>query len=107
AKCGGRGKWRNGFALALRRRHAAGGKPDCGAFDITLAAGDLACEAQPWIGLKPQAPIEQFWRVQKGVAVDSTEAGKAGVFEAGDGAENFDLRTVFHLGLETDHVVER
>src|SRR5580704_16124985 len=98
AQRGRRREGRESLALSLRRRHAARGEPDRGTFDIALAAGDLAREPQPRIGPEPQGAIEQFGRVQKSIAVDPAKAGKGSVFEARNGAENFNLCAMFQLG---------
>src|ERR1700730_9065418 len=60
-----------------------------------------------WLMSAPMAVVAGFGRVQKSIAVDSSKAGKTGVLEARNRAENFNLRAVFQLGLETDHIVER
>src|ERR1700719_3322049 len=107
AQSGRRRERRERPALSLCRRHAARGEPDRGTFDIALAAGDLAREPQPRIGLEPQGAIEQFGRGQKGVAVDPAETGKSGIFQAGNRVENFNLRAMFQLRLKADYIVER
>ncbi len=90
-------------AAAIRPRDQA----DRSAFDIALAAGDLAGEAQPRIGFQSKSLVEHFWRIQKRIAVQAAEPREIGVFKARNGAENLDLRAMFQLGLESHHIVER
>jgi sulfur dioxygenase len=71
------------FALALRSGEAAGQQADAGAFDITLAAGDLAGEAQARPRLQRQRTVEQRRRVDVGVAVQAAEAGEFGILQPG------------------------
>src|SRR3954462_3238468 len=91
----------------IRRGVEARDQADAGGFHITLAAGHLASEAQPWLRAQPQLPIEQLWRVQEGVAVQAAEPGEFGVLETRNGAEHALLRAIVQLGLEADDVVER
>ena len=100
---GGRGE---GEAEALGGGEAAGEEAHGGALDVALDAGDLAGEAEAGGGLEAHVGVEEAGGVEEGVAVDAAEAGEGGVLEAGDGAEDFRLRAVLHLGLEADEVVE-
>src|SRR3984885_7990544 len=86
---------------------AAGDEPDRGAFDIALAARDLAGEAQARGGLEAQTRIEQARRIEIGVAVHAAEAGEPRPFEPRNHAEDATLLAVFELGLEADNVEER
>ena len=58
------------------------------------------------MALKPELPIEQPWRVDEGVAVQSAEPRELGLFQARDGTEHLDLGAVLQLRLEADHVVQ-
>src|SRR5947207_2025722 len=73
----------------------------------SLAAGDLAGEAQPRHRLESQRAVEQLRRIEKRVAVQAAEPRELGAIEARDGAEDPGLLAVLELGLEADHVVER
>ena len=86
---------------------APGDQADRGALDIALAAGDLAGEAQPRLGLEPEPRVEQLWRIQVGVAVDAAEPREFGALESRDHAEDPRLLAVFQLGLEADDVEQR
>ena len=48
------------LAEPLGGGEAAGEQADRGRFHIALAAGDLAGEAQPRLGLEPQRRVEQL-----------------------------------------------
>src|SRR5262249_58442414 len=75
----GRGRrGRQGPAEAFGGGKAAGQETDGGRFDIALAAGDLAGEAQPRHGVEPQRRVEEFWRVEEGIAVQSAEPCELG-----------------------------
>ena len=89
---------------AFRRRRLAGKQPDGGAFDITLAARDLARKAQARANAEPQARVNQLGRIQEGVAMEPAKAGELGLRKARDEAEDAHLLAVLQLGLETDHV---
>ena len=86
---------------------AAGDQADRGALDIAFAAGDLAGEAQPRLGLEAEPGVEQARRIEKGVAVQAAEPREFRRFEPGNHAEDPRLLAVFQLGLEADDVEER
>src|SRR6266699_2027534 len=67
---------------------------DAGGFHVALAAGHLAGEAQPRLRAQAQLSIEEFWRVQEGVAVQAAEPGEFGVLEAWNGTEHALLRAI-------------
>jgi len=48
--------------------------------------------------------VEQFRRVDEGVAVETAHARKFCFFQTGDGAQQVGLRGIFELGLKPDHV---
>src|SRR5229473_3062727 len=50
--------------------------------------------------------MEQARRIDKGVAMERSEAHKFRVLEAGNHPQHPALLRIGHLGLETDHVVE-
>src|SRR5262249_31033311 len=54
-----------------------------------------------------QLTVEQLWRGQEGVAMEAAESRELRLLEPRYRAEDALLRTVFQLGLESDHVVER
>ncbi len=95
------------MAQALGGGEASGDQADRGALDIAFAAGDLAGEAQPRVGLEPKAGVEEFGRVEIGVAMDAAEPRELGALEPGDHAEDAALLAVLHLGLEADDVEQR
>src|SRR5271163_4174836 len=97
--------WRRG--LEIEAKPLGGGEPagdqaDRGAFDIALAAGDLAGEAQARRGLEPQPGVNEARRIEIGVAMHAAEPGELRLFEPGDHAEDASLLAVFELGLEAD-----
>ena len=95
------------LARNLGRRHDPRDKADSGAFDIALATGNLACEADMRRSFQAELAIEQHRRVDESVAVQPAQPGKLGVFQPRNGAEQPDLLGVFQLGLETHHVPQR
>ncbi len=105
----GRGfRWQSRFGTkALRCRHAPGHQPDRGTFHIALATGDLSGKAQAWHGLEAQGLVQQFRAVDKGIAVNAAEPGKLRILQPRDHLEDFLLGTVFQLGLEPDHIIQR
>ncbi len=66
--------------LSLGCCEDAGQKTDGRRFDVTLAAGDLAGEAQPRLDAKPQGRIEQPWRIDECVAVKAAKTRELGFF---------------------------
>src|SRR5206468_5886700 len=62
---------------------------------------------QPRLRAQAQLAVEQLWRVEKGVAMQAAEAGKFGLLQPRNGAEDALLLAVFQLRLEADDVVER
>src|SRR3984957_18517911 len=86
---------------------AADDQADRGAFDIALAAGDLAREAQAGRSLQAQTRVEQARRIEIGVPVHAAEAGELRPFEPRNHAEDAALLAVFELGLEADNVEQR
>src|SRR3546814_21078772 len=48
--------------------------------------------------------VEKFGRADETVAMEPAEAREFGLLEPGYGAEQLDLRGMFELGLEADHV---
>src|SRR5262245_27815380 len=73
---GGEGRRLPGHAPAFGRRRLAGKETDGGAFDVALAAGDLARKAQARADAEPKLSIEQLRRIEEGVAMEPAEAGK-------------------------------
>ena len=57
--------------------------------------------------LQPQLPVQQRRGVDEAVAVNAAQSGEAGVFQAGDHAEDARLLRMAELGLEADNVVQR
>ena len=109
-ECAERGLDRRGreqFPAKLGGSEARREDANGGAFDIALAAGDLAGEADVRRRLQAELAVEQFGRADEAVAMKTAEACELGLFEAGDGAKQLDLRGVFELGLESDHVPQR
>ncbi|QTK78486.1 hypothetical protein AT6N2_C0610 [Agrobacterium tumefaciens] len=104
---GGRRRKARRLALLFGGGEAAGKQPHRGAFDITLAAGDLAGETQVRAGFQPQRAVEQDGGIDVGVAMQAAEACKFRVFKTRDHAEHIRLNAVFQLRLKTHHVVER
>jgi len=98
---------RDRLAAPLGRREAAGEEPDGRRFDVSLAAGDLAGEAQPRHGGEPQGRIEQPGRLQEGVAMDAAEACELGLLQSRNHPEHTHLLGVLHLGLEAHDVEQR
>src|SRR5438105_9417105 len=78
---GGRGRRKDHFPLPLGGCKPAGEKTDGGGFNITLAACDLAGEPQARFGTKAQRRIEQLWRIEEGVAMQTAQAGELGLFQ--------------------------
>ena len=75
---------RRGHDLAaetFRSGKTARKQPDAGAFDIALAAGDLAGKAQARTRLQRQRAVEQDGRVDIGVAVQAAEAREFGILQ--------------------------
>src|SRR5215218_749897 len=64
-----RGRWHSEFAAALGSRETAGEQTYSRGFNISFAAGDLSGKAQARIGLQPELMIQEFGRVQKGIAM--------------------------------------
>src|SRR5689334_888633 len=100
----GDGRRRKCVAAPFGRRETAGEQSDRSRFNVALTAGDLAGEAPARIRRQPQARIEQFWRIEKSIAMETAEPGKFGVLQTRDGAENAHLFAVLQLGLKADHV---
>ncbi len=90
---------RPGAGRGARPREPAGHQADGGALDITLAAGDLAGEAQSRHGLQAQRAVQQARAVEEGVAVQASQPRELGVLQAGDGSEDARLLAVLQLGL--------
>ena len=66
------------MAESIGGGEASGDQPDRSALHVAFAAGDLAGEAQPRLGLEPQPRVEQPWRIEVGVAVEAAEPGEFG-----------------------------
>src|SRR5215468_7263998 len=85
----------------------AGDQADAGGFHIALAARHLPGKTQPRLRAEPELLVEQFRRVEEGVAMQAAEPCEFGILQSRDGAEDTLLRAMLQLGLETDDVVER
>src|SRR4029077_12976674 len=84
-----------------------GDQPNACRFHITLTAGHLACKSQSRCRTKAQPRIQELWRIEESVAVETSQSSEFGVLEPGDRPEGALLRAVFQFGLKTHHVVER
>ena len=104
---GGERRRRQIAPQGLGRGHAARQQPHRGAFDIALDPGDLARKAQVGPQAQAHAVVQQRGRVQKAVAMDAAKPGKAGILQARNHPEHLRLCAVFHLGLESDDIVQR
>src|SRR5215831_279015 len=75
--------WPSNAPMAVvGRGEAARQQPDSGAFDVSLAARDLAGEAQPRHDPEPKRTIEQARAVEEGVAVQATQPRELRALEA-------------------------
>src|SRR5689334_6792381 len=88
-------------------RIESGDQADAGGLDVAFAPGNLTCEPQSRLNAKPQLSVEQLWRIEEGVAMQTTQSRELGVFKARDRAEDALLSAVLQFGLKADHVVER
>src|SRR5262245_30072688 len=78
-----------------------GQQTDGGRFHVPLAAGDLASKPPAVIRFEAQRFIEQFWGIEKRVAMQPAKPGKFGVLQARDCPKDADLLAVPELGLKT------
>ena len=105
-----RGGGGQGLPVAPREfsgSHHARDQPNRRAFDIALAPGHLARKADMRRGAQAQLAVEHLRRIEEGVAVQAPQPRKLGILQPRNGAEQFDLRAIFQLGLEPDHVPQR
>src|SRR5437763_13134471 len=104
---GGRGRRKDHFPLPLGGCKSAGEKTDGGGFNIALATSDLAGEPQVRLGTKAQRRIEQLWRVEERVAMQTAQAGELGLFQPWNGTKDARLLAMPELRLEADHIEQR
>src|SRR6478735_5468274 len=93
---------RQRFAARVGCRIEAGDQADAGGFHIAFTARHLAGKAQPRLCAQAQLAVEQLWRIEEGVAMQTAEAGELGLLEPRNGAEDALLLAIFQLRLETD-----
>src|SRR5436190_13785440 len=104
---GGRRRRKDHFSLPLGGWKPAGEKTDGGGFNITLTARDLAGEPQARLGTKAQRRIEQLWRMEERVAMQTAQAGELGLFQPWNTAKDARLLAMPEFRLEADHIEQR
>lgn len=104
-----RGAWRRleRPAQAFRGGETAGQQAHGGALHVTFDPCHLAGEAEPRLGLEPEAAIQKARAVEEGVAVQAAKPREDGLLKPGDHPEDLGLGTMLQLGLEAHHVPER